>query len=110
MSYEYDRTRNPGAAILPEVVDVRLEPLAPEGKPRAIVGVIDTGVVSIDGPHKRISACLDDDSRCAENLDTLPPDGRMTMPDGHGTFVIGRILQETSNVLVKSRRGVDTDN
>ena len=103
-------TRNPGAAAVPEVIDRILEPLVPSKNARAIVGVIDAGVVSIDGPHERISACLDRVSLIDENLDSLPKSGEPLGPaDGHGTFVIGRILQETNDILVMSRRGVDLD-
>ncbi|MEV4623927.1 S8/S53 family peptidase [Asanoa sp. NPDC049573] len=102
-------TRNPGAATLPEVIDRTLEPLIPSATARALVGVIDAGVVSIDGPHPRISACLDRVSLVDENLDTLPKGGELGPSDGHGTFVIGRILQETSDVQIMSRRGLDAE-
>jgi hypothetical protein len=101
-------TRNPGAATVPEVIDRTLEPLVPSKTARAIVGVIDAGVVSIDGPHPRISACLDRVSLIDENLDRMPEPGEpLSLADGHGTFVVGRILQETNDILVMSRRGLD---
>jgi hypothetical protein len=101
-------TRNPGAATVPEVIGLPLAPLVPAKDFRAIVGVIDAGVVSIDGPHPRISACLDRVSLIDDNLDRLPePGGELSLADGHGTFVVGRILQETNDVLVMSRRGLD---
>jgi hypothetical protein len=101
-------TRNPGAATLPEVVGVILEPFVPSGEQHATVGVVDTGVVSLGGPHARISACLDRVSLIEENLDHVPAAGELSLADGHGTFVIGRILLETPDVLIMSRRGLDT--
>jgi hypothetical protein len=104
-------TRNPGAATWPEVVDRQLDAFRPSSSDtRAVVGVIDTGVVSLDGPHERISPFLDRVSLVEENLDRLPEDGKLSLADGHGTFVIGRILREAGDdVLVMSRRGVDVD-
>ncbi|MEV0720900.1 S8/S53 family peptidase, partial [Asanoa sp. NPDC050611] len=103
-------TRNPGGVTWPEPVDRALDAFTPStADTRAIVGVIDTGVVVIDGPHERISPCLDRLSLFEENQDQLPPDGDLALADGHGTFVIGRILREAGDVVVMSRRAVDTE-
>jgi subtilisin family serine protease len=64
--------------------------------------------VTLDGPHPAISPRLDRLSLITENLDCLPPDGKLGLTDGHGTFVVGRILHEADDVQVMSRRGADT--
>ncbi len=88
---------------LPEFVELELPPLpATTAPPSVSVGVVDTGVVQIDGQvHPYLTG------RITGRADEVEGDIRSAEPEfGHGTFVSGRILYNAPRSTVSMRRGL----
>ncbi|MGK3199674.1 S8/S53 family peptidase [Amycolatopsis sp. MEPSY49] len=102
-----DGGRQGGAATFQVYTENRLWDPGTPVSPDVVVGVVDTGVVVLDGkPHPYIERNLA--PGWEKHADVLPRSGeQLGRYDGHGTFVAGLIKAKASAATIDIRRGLD---